>query len=94
VADAAVFGLPDEEFGERIHAAVELTAPAAPADEAALREALRKHCRQHLANLKCPKSWSFHQPLPRLPTGKLAKKALRSAVLAAQEPHPAPAPNA
>jgi len=94
VADAAVFGLPDEEFGERIHAAVELTAPAAPADEAALREALRQHCRQHLANLKCPKSWSFHQPLPRLPTGKLAKKALRSAVLAAQEPPPAPAPNA
>jgi fatty-acyl-CoA synthase len=90
VADAAVFGLPDEEFGERIHAAVELTTPAAPAEEAALGEALRQHCRRHLANLKCPKTWSFHQPLPRLPTGKLAKQTLRSAVLAAQGTPPAP----
>jgi len=94
VADAAVFGLPDEEFGERIHAAVELTIPAAPAEEAALGEALRQHCRRHLANLKCPKTWSFHQPLPRLPTGKLAKQTLRSAVLAAQDTPPAPSSDA
>ena len=34
-------------------------------------------CREHLAHLKCPRSVDFTGQLPRLPTGKLYKKALR-----------------
>lgn len=88
VADAAVFGLPDDEFGERVHAVVE---PAAAADPAALATALTEFCRQHLAHLKCPREFEFRAALPRLPTGKLAKEALRREILAARttsEPNP------
>ena len=79
VADAAVFGLPDEEFGERLHASVELVSGV---DPAGMEAALKAHCRAQLAHLKCPKSWRFHEKLPRLPTGKLAKHRLRDEVLA------------
>jgi acyl-CoA synthetase (AMP-forming)/AMP-acid ligase II len=81
VVDAAVFGLPDEEFGERVHGAIELVADAI-ADDAA-KERLIEHCRARLAHLKCPRSIEFHDPLPRLPTGKLAKGELRAASIAA-----------
>ena len=81
VVDAAVFGLPDEEFGERVHAAIELVADATAADATADR--LIEHCRARLAHLKCPRSVEFHDRLPRLPTGKLAKGDLRAASIAA-----------
>jgi acyl-CoA synthetase (AMP-forming)/AMP-acid ligase II len=77
VVDAAVFGLPDPEFGERVHAAVELVPGAARAPEA-----LVAHCRARIAHLKCPRSVEFHDALPRLPTGKLAKGPLRDAAVA------------
>ncbi|HSG89285.1 MAG TPA: AMP-binding protein, partial [Pseudomonadales bacterium] len=78
VADAAVFGLPDDEFGERVHAAVELVA-----DRREDPAALVAFCREQLAHLKCPRSIEFHARLPRLPTGKLAKGDLRAATIAA-----------
>ena len=77
VVDAAVFGLPDPEFGERVHAAVELVPGAAREPEA-----LVAHCRARIAHLKCPRSVEFHDALPRLPTGKLAKGPLRDAAVA------------
>lgn len=77
VVDAAVFGLPDPEFGERVHAAVELVPGAARAPEV-----LVAHCRARIAHLKCPRSVEFHDTLPRLPTGKLAKGPLRDAAVA------------
>jgi acyl-CoA synthetase (AMP-forming)/AMP-acid ligase II len=76
VVDAAVFGLPDPEFGEQVHADVEL-APGASRDAAALMA----WCRARLAHLKCPRSIDFHDALPRLPTGKLPKGPLRDAAL-------------
>jgi len=88
VADAAVFGLPDEEFGERLHASVELVSGV---DPTGMEAALRAHCRAQLAHLKCPKSWLFHEQLPRLPTGKLAKHRLRDEVLASLGLTPPPA---
>lgn len=73
IQDAAVFGVPDEEFGERVHAAVELLAGAH-----AREDELIDFCRSHLAHLKCPKSVDFHDNLPRHQTGKLYKQALKA----------------
>ncbi len=75
VADAAVFGIPNEEFGEEVKAAVELLAGHSASDE--LAEALKAHCREHLAGYKMPRSVDFEEELPRHPTGKLYKRLLR-----------------
>ena len=77
VMDVAVFGIPDEEFGEQVKAAVELAPGRAP--DTALAEELLKWCRARLAHLKCPKSIDFHAALPRHDTGKLYKQLLRDA---------------
>ncbi|MGW5410568.1 AMP-binding protein [Actinomadura geliboluensis] len=75
VADAAVFGIPDDEMGERVHAVVE---PADGVDGSAeLVAELIGHCRERIAHYKCPRSIEFRSPLPRQPTGKLYKRLLR-----------------
>jgi len=75
VADAAVFGVPNEEFGEEVKAAVELAPGHAPGEP--LAEELIAHCREHLAGYKAPRSVDFEEALPRYPTGKLYKRILR-----------------
>jgi long-chain acyl-CoA synthetase len=75
VQDAAVFGVPNDEFGEEVKAAVELVPGCAASDE--LAEELIAHCRQHLAGYKAPRSIDFEAQLPRAPTGKLMKRLLR-----------------
>ena len=77
VHDAAVFGIPNEEFGEEIKAAVEVT-PGLESSEK-LAEDLIAHCREHLAGFKAPRSIDFVDGLPRHPTGKLFKRLLRDA---------------
>ena len=75
IADAAVFGIPDEEFGEAVCAAVQLVTPGA-LDQAAVSA----YVRHHLAALKSPKKVEFHNNLPREDSGKILRRKLK-------EPH-------
>ncbi len=76
VAEVAVFGVPDERWGESVKAVVALHPGAAAdgADEAALVA----HCRASLARYKCPASVDVVDALPRNPTGKILKRDLRA----------------
>lgn len=75
VADVAVFGVPDDEMGERVMAVVEPTEWRDAGDD--LTEELQAYTRQALGGLKCPRQFDFRQTLPREPTGKLMKRLLR-----------------
>lgn len=75
VSECAIIGLPDERWGERVHAIVVPVADALPAEADLL-----DHLQQRLARYKCPKSWEFTtEPLPRSPVGKILKNELRGA---------------
>jgi acyl-CoA synthetase (AMP-forming)/AMP-acid ligase II len=72
VEDVAVFGVPDDEWGERVHAAVQ------PRPGAALTAAdVIAFARRHLADYKAPREVSFHSGFPRDAAGKLIKRVLR-----------------
>jgi long-chain acyl-CoA synthetase len=75
VADCAVFGVPDDEFGEVLAAAVQ------PRPGVVLTaEQVQAHLRGLIANYKVPRQVEFHEALPREDTGKIFKRLLR-------EPH-------
>ncbi len=80
VADVAVFGVPNEEFGEEVKAVVQpVNWDDVSTDEKrrTLELQLIAFCKEQLAGLKCPRSIDFEAELPRHPTGKLYKRLLR-----------------
>jgi len=78
VSDVAVFGVPDEDFGEAVKAVVQpATMPTAESEADALAAELIIYCRSQLADIKCPRSIDFRSELPRHPTGKLYKRLLK-----------------
>jgi acyl-CoA synthetase (AMP-forming)/AMP-acid ligase II len=79
VAACAVIGVPDADWGERVHAVVVLKAGAvATADD------LRNHCKTLIGGYKCPRSVDFVQALPVSGAGKVLKTKLREPFWAAQ----------
>jgi long-chain acyl-CoA synthetase len=75
VADAAVVGVPHEEYGEEVKAVVQLTGMELAGK--ALELELIAFCRDRIADYKCPRSVEFAAQLPREPTGKLQRRVLR-----------------
>jgi bile acid-coenzyme A ligase len=71
VADSVVIGLPDSEWGQRVHAVVQ---PAPGAELGA--DDLRRHCKARLASYKVPKDFELVESLPRTSAGKLNRSAL------------------
>jgi fatty-acyl-CoA synthase len=74
VADAAVFGVPDEAFGQRLAASVVLIDGASVSEDE-----LKEYDRRRLARHKVPREIEFVAELPRTSTGKLKRRELSSA---------------
>jgi long-chain acyl-CoA synthetase len=80
VADAAVVGLPSADGGETVVAAVVAKAGSSPD-----RDALRAHCREHLAGYKVPRRIELVADLPRSVIGKALHRKVRDDLQARQE---------
>ena len=73
IREGAVIGVPDEKWGEAV------TAIAVLKDGAALDDGqILAHCKGALGGVKAPKSIEFRDQIPKTPTGKTDKKALRA----------------
>ena len=75
VVEAAVVGLPDEKWGDRVHAVVAGRPGLDP-------QSVRQFCRDRLAGYKCPKSVEVWDELPKSAAGKLLRRAVRDRILA------------
>jgi acyl-CoA synthetase (AMP-forming)/AMP-acid ligase II len=80
VMDVGVFGIPSEEWGEQVHAVVQLKE-----GQTATANELAELARAHLAGYKVPRSIEFRDQLPRTESGKLLKRKLRDEFWAGRE---------
>ncbi|ADG80672.1 AMP-dependent synthetase and ligase OS=Tsukamurella paurometabola (strain ATCC 8368 / DSM /CCUG 35730 / CIP 100753 / JCM 10117 / KCTC 9821 / NBRC 16120/ NCIMB 702349 / NCTC 13040) OX=521096 GN=Tpau_4103 PE=3 SV=1 [Tsukamurella paurometabola] len=76
VVEAAVIGVPDEEFGQRLRAFVVLSDGAPEGDGEELTKDLKDFVRGNLARFKVPRDVVFLDTLPRNPTGKIVRREL------------------
>jgi long-chain acyl-CoA synthetase len=83
VRDVAVFGIPDDDWGEHVKAVVEPAPGVTGGPE--LADELLAFCKERLAGFKIPKSIDFVSELPRDPNGKLYKRKLRDPYWAGRE---------
>lgn len=74
IADVAVFGIPNEEFGEEVKAVVQPMNWADATDETAIE--IMEWLREKIASIKMPRSIDFLENLPRMDNGKLYKRHL------------------
>ena len=75
ISDVAVFGVPNDEFGEEVKGVVQLKDPAKAGPEMA--QELIQFCQASLSKVKSPRSIDFDENLPRTPTGKLLKRLIK-----------------
>lgn len=75
IYDVAVFGIPNEDFGEEIKAVVQPTRMEDAGPD--LEAELINFCKNSISRLKCPRTIDFMAELPRHPTGKLYKRLLK-----------------
>jgi len=72
VAEAAVIGVPDPRWVERVHAVLALKT-----GEKVSEKEMIAFCKEHIASYKAPKSVEFVDSLPKNPQGKILKKEIR-----------------
>jgi acyl-CoA synthetase (AMP-forming)/AMP-acid ligase II len=72
VLEAVAFGVPHASWGEEVAAAVVLRAPASEAE-------LLRHCRERIADFKCPKRIHIVESIPRTATGKIQRRQVAAA---------------
>ncbi len=75
VEDAAVLGVPNEEFGEEVKGVIQLRDKSLAGPD--MEQELIAYCQSNLAKLKCPRTIDFDDELPRTPTGKLLKRLIK-----------------
>ncbi|MEV1175231.1 AMP-binding protein [Nonomuraea sp. NPDC049784] len=75
VADVAVIGVPDEEWGHNVVALVQPAEGVTPGPQ--LTAELLEHCGPRIARFKHPRVIEYRSPLPRTPTGKLSRTKVR-----------------
>lgn len=75
IADVAVFGIPNDDWGEEIKAVIEVVDGVTPGDD--LSAEILSWCENRLAKMKTPRSIDYADELPRDPNGKLYKRKLR-----------------
>jgi long-chain acyl-CoA synthetase len=73
VFEAAVIGVPDDEWGESVKAVLALKEGVQASEEEIIR-----HCREHLAGYKIPRTVDFVKDLPKTDTGKILKKIIKA----------------
>jgi fatty-acyl-CoA synthase/long-chain acyl-CoA synthetase len=77
IYEVAVFGIPSDEWGEAVHAAI-VPHPGSPLDVSRDADVVYSHARQHLAGFKVPRSISWLAELPKTGSGKILKRELRA----------------
>jgi long-chain acyl-CoA synthetase len=81
VREAAVIGVPSEQWGEAVHAVI-----VTKQSESVTPEELTAHCRKHIGGFKVPRSYEFRaEPLPVTSVGKVRKNVLRDPWWAGRE---------
>jgi acyl-CoA synthetase (AMP-forming)/AMP-acid ligase II len=77
VSEAVAFGVPHPSWGEEVAAAVVLREPQS-------ESVLLSHCREHLAEFKCPKKLYIVETIPRTATGKIQRGAVAASLAGAK----------